>query len=46
MTTRTAAAPTIASALMPLLGTAGGFVTLVTIGFIGGLGAMAATMGM
>ena len=36
--------PGFASALLPLLGTAGGFVALVAIGFVGGLGAMVMMM--
>lgn len=44
MTTIRAAAPSITSALMPLLGTAGGFVALVGIGFISGVGAIMTMM--
>ena len=40
MTTLPTAAPSVASALMPLFGTAGGLVALIGVGLIGAVGAM------
>lgn len=44
MTTLTTTAPSLASGLMPLVGTAGGFIVLVAIGFVGGIGAIMTMM--
>lgn len=43
-TNNAAAAPSIASAFITLIGTAGGFIALVAIGFVGGVGALMTMM--